>query len=91
VGYNETLLKGIAMFFKDKHIQVKVAKDIPSTPKEPTLMDRLNGMTPEELEKLQKKIMKQALINIGALIVVKASVPIILAIIAKKLEASAKH
>ena len=77
--------------FKKHHIEVKVAKDIPSTPKEPTLMDRLNGMTPEELEELQKKIMKRALIQIGTLIVVKASVPIILALIAKKLEASAKN
>lgn len=79
------------MFFKNKHVQVKVVKDTPSEPKEPTLMDRLNGMTPEELEELQKKIMKRALIQIGVLVVVKASVPIILAIIAKKLEASATN
>lgn len=77
--------------FKKHHVQVKVVKDTPSEPKEPTLMDRINAMSPEELEELNRKLMRRAAIHIGALIVVKVSVPIILAIIAKKLEANTKN
>lgn len=71
--------------FKKHALQVKVVKDSKET-KEPTLMDRINAMSPEELEELNRKLMRQAAIHIGALIVVKVSVPIILAIIAKRLE-----
>jgi hypothetical protein len=72
--------------FKKHSFQVKVVKDTPNEDAEPTVLDAIRGMTPEELEQLNKKIMRQAAINIGAIVLVKVSVPIILAVIAKRLE-----
>lgn len=71
--------------FKNRSLQIKVVKDDPTT--SPVEAERITRMTPEEVEELSKKLMRQVAINVGAVIVVKVSVAIALGVIAKKLGA----
>jgi HJR/Mrr/RecB family endonuclease len=69
--------------FKKHSLQVKVVKD---TPKNPTLMDEINAMSPQELEEFNARLMKRLAINIGAVIVVKVAVAITLNAVVKHIE-----
>jgi hypothetical protein len=70
--------------FKKHSFQVKMVKDDPKN-EDPTLLDQIKTMSPEELEELNRKLMRQMAINIGGVIVAKVAVTIILSAIAKKL------
>jgi len=75
--------------FKNRSLQIKMVKDAPA---DENFVDaeRITRMTPEEVEELTRKAMRQIAINVGAVIVVKIAVAVALGVIAKKLEASTK-
>lgn len=54
--------------FKRHSLQVRVVKDAPVNT-DPTLVDALRAMSPEELEQTSRKLMKQLAICVGAVIV----------------------
>ena len=70
--------------FKNRSLSVKVVKDPKDNP-DPTILDQLNSMSPEELEELTDRLMKKAAIRIGGIIVAKVAATIIIAAITKKL------
>lgn len=69
--------------FKNRSLQVKVVKD---NPKNPTTVEEINAMTPQELEEASARMMRQLAFNIGAVIVVKVAVTIVLRAAVKHIE-----
>lgn len=76
--------------FKNRSIQIKMVKDRNDLTNDLTVGERIAPMTPEEIEEMTKRAVRQIAIHVGAVIVVKIGVAVALGIIAKKLESSAK-
>lgn len=76
--------------FKNRSIQIKVVKDRNDLTNDLTVGERIAPMTPEEIEEMTRRVVKQIAIHVGAVVVVKIGVAVALGIIAKKLEATSK-
>lgn len=76
--------------FKKHSLQVKFVKDRNDLTNDLTVAERIAPMTPEEIEEMTRKVVRQVAIHVGAVIVVKIGVAVALGVIAKKLEESTK-
>ena len=70
--------------FKKHSLRIKYVKDDPTV--DPIDYETINRMTPEELEELSRRLMRQIAINVAGVIAVKITVAVVLGIIAKKLD-----
>lgn len=71
--------------FKRHSLQVRVVKDAPVTT-EPTLVDAIRTMSPEELEQISRKLMLQAAICVGGVLVTRIVVDLAAEVIANAIE-----
>lgn len=69
--------------FKKHSLQVKVVKD---TPRNPTTMDEIKAMSPEELEEATNRMLRQIAFRIGTVVVAKVAITIILSAAVKRME-----
>lgn len=69
---------------RNRSLRIKLVKDEPTT--DPTMVDAIRIMTPEEIEQTSRKLMKQAAITVGAVIVTRIVVTVAAEVIANTIE-----